>query len=64
MLVQVELDSDPFNNISGLNIVNGKNVVGRENSTILGQTSSSMEINHWQNRWILCINIMIKRKSF
>lgn len=45
-LVQVTLGSDSLCNVSGLSLVDGKNVIERRDPTKGGQPSFSVEINY------------------
>lgn len=49
--------------VSGLSLVDRKNIIERGDSTKSGQPSSLAEINHQQNQWILRTNNMVIKKN-
>lgn len=49
--------------VSGLSLVDRKNIIERRDSTKSGQPSSLAEINHQQNQWILRTNNMVIKKN-
>lgn len=49
--------------VSGLNLVDRKNIIERGDPTKSGQPSSLAEINHQQNQWILRTNNMVIKKT-
>lgn len=61
--IRVKLNSDPLSKVSSLSRANGKNVVGRGDSSKDRQPGSPTKISRRQNRWILHGYIMVKKNQ-